>query len=84
VLGHWEGDLLFGGGDSQIATLVDRHTQYVMLVKIARKDTRTVIDLSICCIHRLKPPPKADVQILSEISGRSIAWREKLRANIRT
>ena len=41
--GHWEGDLLFGNRDSQIATLVERQTRYVMLVKVAGKDTETVI-----------------------------------------
>jgi IS30 family transposase len=47
VPGHWEGDLLFGSNNSQIATLVERHTRYVMLVKIARKDTETVINALI-------------------------------------
>lgn len=47
VPGHWEGDLLFGSANSQIATLVERHTRYVMLVKIARKDTQTVVDALI-------------------------------------
>ena len=37
--GHWEGDLLFGSKNSQIATLVERHTRYVMLVRVAKKDT---------------------------------------------
>jgi IS30 family transposase len=45
--GHWEGDLLFGNRNSQIATLVERHTRYVMLVKVAGKDTETVINALI-------------------------------------
>lgn len=47
VPGHWEGDLLFGDNTSQIATLVERHTRYVMLVKVAGKDTETVISALI-------------------------------------
>ena len=39
VPGHWEGDLLFGSLNTQIATLVERQTRYVMLVKVVRKDT---------------------------------------------
>jgi IS30 family transposase len=42
IPGHWEGDLLMGGIDSQIATLVERHSRYVMLVKIDSKDAITV------------------------------------------
>jgi IS30 family transposase len=45
--GHWEGDLLFGDRNSQIATLVERHTRYVMLVKVARTDTETVVNALI-------------------------------------
>ena len=47
VPGHWEGDLLFGNSNSQIATLVERHTRYVMLVKVTGKDTQTVINALI-------------------------------------
>jgi len=47
VPGHWEGDLLCGTNGSQIATLVERHTRYVMLVRVAKKDTETVINALI-------------------------------------
>ena len=47
VPGHWEGDLLFGSRNSQIVTLVERHTRYVMLVRIKRRDTETVINALI-------------------------------------
>ena len=43
VPGHWEGDLLSGSHHSQIATLVERHSRFVMLVKLSSKDTQTVV-----------------------------------------
>ncbi len=43
VPGHWEGDLLAGSKNTHIATLVERHTRYVMLVKVNGKDTKTVV-----------------------------------------
>jgi transposase, IS30 family len=42
IPGHWEGDLLMGGCSSQIATLVERHSRYVMLLKVESKNTLTV------------------------------------------
>jgi len=47
VPGHWEGDLLAGSENSHIATLVERHTRYVMLAKIPSKDTETVVNALI-------------------------------------
>jgi IS30 family transposase len=47
VPGHWEGDLLCGSHNSQIVTLVERQTRYVMLVKVARKDSETVVNALI-------------------------------------
>ena len=47
VPGHWEGDLVFGSGNSQIATLVERQTRYVMLVKLGGKDSQTVVNALI-------------------------------------
>jgi len=47
VPGHWEGDLIVGSNDSYLATLVERHTRYVMLAKVNGKDTKTVINALI-------------------------------------
>ena len=47
VPGHWEGDLIAGSKNSYIATLVERHTRYVMLAKVQNKDTESVISALI-------------------------------------
>jgi IS30 family transposase len=51
--GHWEGDLLFGSRNSQIATLVERQSRYVMLAKVNSKDTQTVVTALIKHAHKL-------------------------------
>jgi IS30 family transposase len=53
VPGHWEGDLIMGPHNSQIATLVERHTRYVMLAKVNGRDSETVINALIKQAHQL-------------------------------
>jgi IS30 family transposase len=43
VPGHWEGDLLSGAKNSYIATLVERHSRFAVLIKVASKDTAVVV-----------------------------------------
>jgi IS30 family transposase len=43
IPGHWEGDLLRGTRNSHVATLVERHSRFCMLVKVPGKDTATVV-----------------------------------------
>ena len=45
--GHWEGDLLSGSANSHMVTLVERQTRYVMLARVANKDTHSVIEALI-------------------------------------
>ena len=42
IPGHWEGDLISGAANSHLATLVERHSRFLMLVPVAGKDTRSV------------------------------------------
>jgi len=43
IPGHWEGDLLSGGKNSYIATLVERHSRFLMLIKVPSKETKVVV-----------------------------------------
>jgi IS30 family transposase len=43
IPGHWEGDLLSGGKNSYIATLVERHSRFAMLIKVPSKETEAVV-----------------------------------------
>src|SRR5882672_474066 len=51
--GHWEGDLLEGARGTYIATLVERQSRYVLLVRLPNKETQTVIRALARRIRRL-------------------------------
>ena len=70
VPGHWEGDLLIGSKNSQMATLVERQSRYVMLVKVAGHDTETVINALIKHTHKL---PRELYQSLTWDRGHEMA-----------
>jgi len=70
VPGHWEGDPLFGSNKSQIATLVERRTRYVMMAKADGKDTETVINALIRHAQKL---PRELYQSLTWDRGKEMA-----------
>ena len=70
VPGHWEGDLIAGSKNSYIATLVERHTRYVMLVKVSGKDTKSVVSALIKQAHKL---PKELYKSLTWDRGKELA-----------
>lgn len=47
VPGHWEGDLLCGSANSYLVTLVERQTRFLMIAKIANRDTHSVVNALI-------------------------------------
>lgn len=75
VPGHWEGDLIGGSKNSYIATLVERQSRYVMLVKVANKDTKSVISALIKQSKRL---PKELYKSLTWDRGKELADHPRL------
>lgn len=53
VPGHWEGDLLLGGPRSAIATLVERQSRFVLLLKLPSKESARVVDVLIAGAQRI-------------------------------
>jgi IS30 family transposase len=74
VPGHWEGDLLFGSHNSQIATLLERHTRYVLLAKVDSKETKTVINALIKQARKL---PRELYQSLTWDRGKEMAEHKR-------
>jgi len=75
IPGHWEGDLIGGTKNSYIATLVERHSRYVMLVKVANKDTRSVVSALIRQTQRL---PRELYKSLTWDRGKELADHSRL------
>jgi hypothetical protein len=75
VPGHWEGDLIGGSRNSHIATLVERHSRYVMLVKVANKDTQNVVSALIKQSQRL---PGELYRSLTWDRGKDLADHQRL------
>ena len=81
VPGHWEGDLIAGSNLSFIATLVERHSRYVMLVKVPSKDTVTVVN---ALIKHSKKLPTELYKSLTWDRGKELADHKRftLKTNI--
>ena len=74
VPGHWEGDLLCGSSNSYIATLVERHSRYVLLVKVANRDSRSVIT---ALIEQAKRLPDELCKLLTWDRGKEMAEHKR-------
>jgi IS30 family transposase len=70
VPGHWEGDLLAGGMHSHIATLVERKSRYVMLIRLRSRESETVAD---ALARRVKHLPKGLMKSLTWDRGLEMA-----------
>jgi IS30 family transposase len=70
VPGHWEGDLIGGSNNSYIATLVERHSRYVMLVKVQNKDTKGVVS---ALIKQARALPRELARSLTWDRGKELA-----------
>ena len=74
VPGHWEGDLIVGSNNSYIATLVERHSRFVMLAKVQNKDTQSVI---AALIKQARKLPKELYRSLTWDRGSEMAGHAK-------
>ena len=75
VPGHWEGDLIGGARNSYVATLVERHSRYVMLIKVANKDTESVVSALIKQSRKL---PSELYRSLTWDRGKELAAHKRL------
>jgi IS30 family transposase len=75
IPGHWEGDLIGGSKNSYIATLVERHTRYVMLIKVPNKDTESVV---AALIKQSRKLPRELYKSLTWDRGKELADHHRL------
>ena len=54
-LGHWEGDLVSGSGNTHIATLVDRKSRFTIILKLAGKDAKSVHQALLATFKKMPP-----------------------------
>ena len=74
IPGHWEGDLITGSKNSHIATLVERHSRYVMLVHVAGKDTSSVVN---ALVRQVKTLPEGLMSTLTWDRGTELAQHKR-------
>jgi IS30 family transposase len=75
IPGHWEGDLIAGSRNSYIATLVERHSRYVLLIKVANKDTESVVTALVGQVQHL---PRELRRSLTWDRGKELADHQRL------
>ena len=74
VPGHWEGDLLSGGKNTHIATLVERHSRFLMLVHVAGKDSDSVVR---ALTRQVQPLPQGLMSSLTWDRGMELAEHKR-------
>ena len=72
--GHWEGDLLSGGKNTHIATLVERQSRFVMLVRVDGKDSESVVKALVRQVQRL---PQGLMASLTWDRGMELAYHKR-------
>jgi IS30 family transposase len=75
VPGHWEGDLLLGTATSCMATLVERHSRFVMLVKIPGR--RTSLEVTAALADRIQTLPRELFRSLTWDQGKEMSEHAK-------
>jgi len=75
IPGHWEGDLIAGSRNSYVATLVERRSRYVLLAKVANKDTASVVAALVRQVQHL---PRELRRSLTWDRGKELADHKRL------